>query len=52
MSDEADPLYRPLEGLDAWAHAPVDDTAWSGAIDWLQSIRDSHPDWAAMVDRG
>ena len=52
MSEEADPLYRPLGGLEAWAAAPVDESGWAEAVDRLRSTRKAHPDWAAMADRG
>ena len=29
MSEEADPLYRPLGGLDDWAALTVDDAAFA-----------------------
>lgn len=52
ISDEADPLYRPLEGLDAWAGLAVDEPAWAGAVGTLARLQGAHPEWAAMVTRG
>lgn len=52
MSDEADPLYSPLGGLEQWAAVPVDKNAWAEAVDELQTARTNHPDWSAMVDGG
>jgi hypothetical protein len=52
MSDEADPLYRPLGGLEPWAAAPVDERSWSDAVDRLRALRDRDPDWMAMVGHG
>ena len=52
MSDEADPLYRPLGPLDDWASAPVDHEAWASAVDRFHAARRDDPEWAAMVDRG
>ena len=52
MSEEADPLYRPLGGIEAWVAAPVDEAGWAEAVDRLHAAREAHPDWAAMVDRG
>ena len=52
MSEEADPLYRPLGPLDDWAAAPVDHEAWASAVDGFGAARGDDPEWAAMVDRG
>lgn len=52
MSDEADPLYRPLGGLDPWAAAPVDEGPWDEAVDRLSEARADDPAWSAMVGRG
>jgi len=52
MSDEADPLYQPLGGLEGWADAVIDDEGWTAAVDRLQRARQEDPDWGAMVDRG
>ena len=49
MSDEADPLYRPLGGLEPWAAVPVDGAAWTRALGGLRGV---DPDVAAMVLRG
>ncbi len=35
MSDEADPLYRPLGGLRGWAAAVFDEKAWTGGVERL-----------------
>lgn len=50
ISEEADPLYRPLDGLHETA--PVDESGWSGAVDHLREVQAEDPDWAAMVDQG
>ena len=52
LSDEADALYRPLAGLDAWAAVAVDEDGWQRAGDRVATIRSRAPAWAAMVERG
>lgn len=52
MSDEADPLYRPLGGIGPWATAPVDHGAWALAVGRLRALRTEEPDWSDMVGRG
>lgn len=52
ISNEADPLYRRLGGLQAWAAAPVDGEAWAGAVRRLQDLRAEDPDWGDMVGQG
>ena len=52
MSEEADPLYRPLGPLDDWAAAPVDHEAWAAVVDRFDGVRGEDSGWAAMVDRG
>lgn len=52
MSEEADPLYRPLGPLDDWAAAPVDHETWAAAVARFGAARREEPEWAAMVDRG
>jgi hypothetical protein len=52
MSDEADPLYQSLGGLEGWDTAVFDEEAWTEALDRLQKGRREDPDWAAMVERG
>jgi hypothetical protein len=52
ISDEADPLYEPLGGLDEWAAVTVDEAAWAGAVDRFAKACLDRPAWAAMVDRG
>ncbi len=52
MSDDADPLYRPLGGFDEWAVATVDETGWADAVRRFEQARADTPAWAAMVDQG
>lgn len=52
LSEEADPLYRPLGGLEPWASAPVDQPAWDDAVARIEALRADDPDRAAMVARG
>lgn len=52
LSEEADPLYRPLGGLEPWAAAPVDGPAWAAAVARLQALREQDPDRSDMVGRG
>ena len=52
ISDQADPLYRRLGGLEPWATAPVDRDGWTGAVRRLQELRAQDADWGDMVDRG
>ena len=52
MSDEADPLYQPLGGIEGWSEAVIDEAAWTEAVHRLQGARQEDPDWGAMVDRG
>lgn len=52
LSEEADPLYRPLGGLEPWASAPVDGAPWDGAVARIEALRADNPDRAAMVSRG
>lgn len=52
MSEEADPLYRPLGGPASWAEVPVDEAAWDEALDRVRAARLHDPAWAAMVRRG
>jgi Fic family protein len=52
LSDEADPLYRPLGGLEAWAAAPVDEGAWEEAVGRLEALRRTDPDRGDMVAQG
>ncbi|HEX2047846.1 MAG TPA: Fic family protein [Acidimicrobiales bacterium] len=52
ISDEADPLYRPLGGLERWAAAPVDDGAWTAAVERWHRLRAEDPDRGDMVGRG
>ncbi len=49
MSEEADPLYRPLRGLDEWAALTVDDAAFAGAVGRVERPTG---DVADMVRRG
>ena len=49
ISEEADPLYRPLE---PWGPSPVDDAAWSEAVARLEAMRRDDPEWADVVGRG
>lgn len=50
LSGEADPLYRPLAGLDR--PTEVDEAAWEAAIGRLGALGGGDPDRAAMVGRG
>lgn len=52
ISDEADPLYRPLGGLGPWAAAPVDRPAWDAAVGRLEARRQQARDWGDMAGRG
>jgi hypothetical protein len=58
LADDADPLYRPLDGLDAWASSgggmveAVDEGAWADAVGRLDDLRRRHPAWSDMVLRG
>lgn len=52
LSDEADPLYRPLGGLEKWAAVEVDRAAWAAALDRLRALHEDAPDWAGMVTHG
>ena len=52
ISDEADPLYRPLDGLEPWAAAPVDDEAWTAAVRRWNELRADDPDRGDMAGRG
>lgn len=52
LSDEADPLYRPLGGLEEWAAVEVDREVWATALDRLRALREDAPDWAGMVTHG
>ena len=52
MSEEADPLYRPLSGLEPWAAAPVDEGPWDDAVERLRKAGDEDRAWGAMVGRG
>ena len=52
LSEEADPLYRPLGGLEPWASAPVDQPAWDDAVARIDALRADDPDRAGMVARG
>jgi hypothetical protein len=49
ISEEADPLYRPLE---ACGPSPVDEAAWAAAVARLEAIRRDDPEWADVVGRG
>lgn len=49
ISDEADPLYRPLQEPDP---RPVDEAVWAAALDRLEAMRQEHPDWAELTTRG
>ncbi len=52
LSEEADPLYRPLGGLEPWSARPVDGPAWDGAVARIDALRTEDPDRAAMATRG
>lgn len=52
LSEEADPLYRPLGGLEPWTARPVDGPAWDGAVASLHALRAGDPDRAALATRG
>lgn len=52
ISDEADPLYRRLGGLEPWAAAPVDREGWTHAVLRWHRLRAEDPDWADMVGHG
>ena len=52
ISDEADPLYRPLGGLEPWAAAPVEVEAWTAAVRRWDELRSDDPDWGDMVGEG
>ena len=52
LSDEADPLYRPLPPLARWTAARVDHAAWDGAVERIRRLRAEDPDWGDMVARG
>jgi Fic family protein len=52
LSDEADPLYEPLQGIDEWAAVAVDSQAWVDALSRITNAQHDAPMWAAMVDRG
>lgn len=52
LSDEADPLYRPLGGLEAWAAVQVDTEAWTAAANRLRALTEEAADRAGMVARG
>ncbi len=52
LSDEADPLYRPLDGPAPWAAVAVDEAAWAGALDRLRALAADDPDWGGMVAQG
>ncbi len=52
LSDEADPLYRPLGGLEAWAAVEVDKEAWTATLDRFRALGEKAPDWVGMVVHG
>lgn len=52
ISDEADPLYRRLGGVERWTAAPVDDGAWTTAVRRWQELRAGDPDRGDMLARG
>ena len=52
LSDEADPLYRPLGGLDPWAAAPIDEQTWSDSLHRLRAVQQEAPEWTAMASHG
>ncbi len=52
LSDEADPLYRPLAGPEGWGGLVVDEESWTAAMGGLADLRRRHPAWADMVLRG
>jgi hypothetical protein len=52
ISDEADPLYRRLGGLEPWAAAPVDGAAWTAAVRRWDRLRADDPDRGDMLARG
>ncbi len=52
MSDEADPLYRPLGPIAPWAAAQVDEGPWDEAVERLRKASADDPAWSAMVGRG
>ena len=49
MSDEADALYQPLGGLEAWAAVAVDEAVWAGAVERVHALRRTDPAWGEMV---
>ena len=49
LSDEADPLYRPLQDPDP---QPVDEAVWAAALDRLEAMRHEDPDWVELATRG
>lgn len=49
LSDEADPLYRPIEPP---GPSPVDGPAWTEAVATVDALRRDDPDRAAMAARG
>ena len=52
ISDEADPLYQPLGGLEPWADAPVDREAWRAAVQRWRELQAEDPERADMAGRG